>query len=372
MSDEGRGRHSRPDDETRPIDLGRMRPTATDPEPAVAAALAVVQESLDSMASRATLPLLDAPSQPFRLRPVGATGLAVFPVVLDVSRLAEAPDRTTAHRVLDAYAAAGGNALAVDDVPDGAAAQLAGSWLVNRGRRERTVLIGTIGAGGGLTAAGVQAAVERLLQRLGVARLDLLVLAGHDPATSMEETLTAVAGLQDADRVGAVAAGDHDPDRLIQARVLTGQRGLPRFGAVAPVLSLMRRDGYERSIGPIAAVQDLAVLPRSPLAGGFLAAAVPTRGALRRLRELDPERAERLQPSLTRRGMRIVDAVLRIAGERDVPPAAVALGWLLTRPRVAAPIVSAASVEEVWAATAAAGVHLSRAEVTALERASAE
>jgi hypothetical protein len=108
------------------------------------------------------------------------------------------------------------------------------------------------------------------------------------------------------------------------------------------------------------------------LAGGFLAAAVPTRGALRRLRELDPERAERLQPSLTRRGMRIVDTVVRFAEEREVPPAAVALGWLLTRPHIAAPVVTATSVEQVWAATAAAGVHLSRAEVTALDRASAE
>jgi aryl-alcohol dehydrogenase-like predicted oxidoreductase len=372
MSDEGRGRHSRSDDETRPIDLTPVGPIATDPEPAVAAALAVVERSLAEMAQRATRPLLDAPSQPFRLRPVGTTGLAVFPVVLDVSRLGEAPDRTSAHRALDAYAAAGGNALAVDDAPDGAAAQLTGTWLTNRRRREQTVLIGRVGMAGDLSASGVQTAVERLLRRLGVERLDLLLLAGHDAATTMEETLTAVAGLLDADRVGHLAAGDHEPERLIQARVLAGQRGLPRFEAVAPVHSLVKRDAYERTVAPVVAAQELAVLPRSPLDGGFLAAGVPTRSALRRLRELDPDRADRLQPSLTRRGMRIVETVVRIAGEREVPSAAVALGWQLTRPRVAAPIVSATGVEQVWAATAASAVHLSRAEVTALERASAE
>jgi aryl-alcohol dehydrogenase-like predicted oxidoreductase len=70
--------------------------------------------------------------------------------------------------------------------------------------------------------------------------------------------------------------------------------------------------------------------------------------------------------------MRIVDTVLRFAGERQVPPAAVALGWLLTRPHITAPIVSVTTVEQVLAVTAAAGVHLSRAEVAALERASAE
>lgn len=373
MSDGTRGRHSRPDDETRPLDLGAARrPLAADPEPSVAAALAVVERSLLQMANRATRPLLDPPSQGYRLRPVGRTGLALFPVVLDASRLGEATDAASAHRVLDAYAAAGGNALLVGDTADGVAAHLVGTWLATRRRREQTVLAARVGEQGGLTAAAVPTAVERLLHRLGTDRIDLLVLAGHDRSTSMEETLTAVAGLLDGDRVGHLAAGDHEPERLIQARVLAGQRGLPRFEAVLPVHSLIRRGAYEAGIAPVVHAQELAALPRSPLAGGFLAAALPTRGALRRLRDLDPERAERLQRSLTRRGMRVVEAVVRIAEEREVPPAAVALGWLLTRPHVAAPVVSATTVEEVWAATAAAGVHLSRSEVTALDRASAE
>jgi aryl-alcohol dehydrogenase-like predicted oxidoreductase len=376
MSDETRGRHSRPDDETRPIDLGRTplrgKPLATDPEPAVAAALAVVERSLEQMANRATRPLLDPPTQPFRLRPLGRTGLGVFPVALDVSRLGRTADRTSAHRALDAYAASGGNTLVIDDAADGAVAQLVGTWLASRKRLGRTVLAARVGTAGDLTASGLPSAVERLLHRLGAERLDLLVLAGHDRGTSMEETLTAVAGLLDEDRIAHLAAGDHEPERLIQARVLAGQRGLPRFEAVLPVHSLLKRTVYETGVAPVAHAQELAVLPRSPLAGGFLAAPVPTRGALRRLRELDPARAERLQPSLTRRGMRVVDTVVRFAEEREVPPAAIALSWLLTRPHITAPVVSATSVEQVWAATAAAGVHLSRAEVTALERASAD
>lgn len=376
MSDEPRGRHSRPDDETRPIDLGqgplRREPVATDPEPAVAAALAVVERSLAAMANRSTRPLLDPPSQPFRLRPLGRTGLAVFPVVLDASRLDEAADRTAAHRVLDAYAAAGGNAIVVDDVADGGTAELVGTWLASRKRREQTVVAARVGTASDLTAGGLNTAVDRLLRRLGTDQIDVLLLADHDRTVSMEETLTAVAGLRDDQRVGHLGAGDHTPERLIQARVLAGQRGLPRFEVAAPVHSLVRRAEYETGVGAVVHAQELACLPRSPLDGGFLAAAVPTRGALRRLRELDPGRAERLQPSLTRRGMRIVDAVVRIAEERGVPAASVALGWLLTRPHITAPIVSARSVEQIWAATAAAGVHLTRSEVTGLERASAE
>jgi aryl-alcohol dehydrogenase-like predicted oxidoreductase len=367
MSDGTRGRHSRPDDETRPIDLGG-RPLAADPDPAVAAAFAVVERSLVQMANRATRPLLDPPSQAYRLRPIGRTGLAVFPVVLDASRLPEAGD-AAGHRILDTYASAGGNALVVDDVP---AAELVGTWLTSRRRRAQTVLIARAGVGGDLTAAALQTSVEALLRALGADRIDLLVLADHDPTTAMEETLTAAAGLLDADRVGRLAAGDHAPERLIQARVLAGQRGLPRFDAVAPVHNLVGRTAYETGVAPVIHAQDLPALPRSPLAGGFLAAAVPTRGAMRRLRELDPVRAERLQPSLTRRGMRTVDALVRIAGEREVTPAAIALSWLLTRPHVAAPIVSVTTVEHALAVIAASGVHLSRSEAAALDRASAD
>ena len=330
MSDDAR--HGKPDDETRPLDLAALRmPLVSDPEPSVAAALAVIQRSLHEMARHPTRPLLDPPQRPFRLRPLAATGLALFPVALDVSRLSAAPDRASAHRALDAYAAAGGNTLVVEDAPDGLAAQTAGTWLASRRRREATVLGARVGTAGALTAAG----------------------------------------LPDSDRVGHIVAGDHAPERLMRARVLAGQRGLPMFDAVAPVHSLLDREGWEVRLGPVARAQGLVCLPRSPLAGGFLAAAVPTRGALRRLRELDPERADRLQPVLNRRGMRIVEAVVRIAGEREVPPSAVALAWLLTRPFVVAPVVAASSVEHVLAVVQAAGVHLSRAEAAALDRASA-
>lgn len=371
MDDARTGSGGRSDDETRPLDLDPVRPIGTDPEPVVAAALAVVERSLAEMAGRATRPLLDPPSRPYRLRPLGTTGLAVFPVVLDVSPVAQLPDRAAAHRVLDAYAAAGGNALVFDDAADGRGAQTVGAWLVNRGRRESTVLGARVGAAGGLYAAGLQAAVERVLRRLGAERLDLLILAGHESSVPLEETLTAVAGLMDADRVGHVVAGSHSPDRLMRARIISGQRALPRFAAVAPAYNLLQRE-YETAVAGVAHAQGLACLPVSPLADGFLAAAAPTRGALRRLRDLEPERAERLQRAMTRRGLRTIDTVVSIAERREVPPAAVALGWLLTRPLVTAPIVSATEVEQVWAATAAAGVHLSRSEVAALERASAE
>ena len=78
--------------------------------------------------------------------------------------------------MLDAYAAAGGNALMVDDVADGEIAQLVGTWLASRKRREQTVLLARVGTASDLTAAGLHMAVDRLLRRLGTDQLDVLVL----------------------------------------------------------------------------------------------------------------------------------------------------------------------------------------------------
>ncbi|MFD1721497.1 aldo/keto reductase [Amnibacterium endophyticum] len=369
MHDDARRGAGRPDDETRPL-LFAPPETPADPEPAVAAALSVIQRSLAAMSSAATRPLLDPPTQPFRLRPVAGTGVAVFPVVLDTRLLGGLPDRTGAHRVLDAYAAIGGNALVVDDAPDGVAAQTVGTWLAARRRRDSTVLLGRVGSGG-LAAPQLAAAVERLLRRLGTDRLDLLVLAGEPAGTSFEETLTAGAGLVEQERAGHLVAGPIGASRLIRARVLAGQRDLPRLAGLATPYSLLRRDAHEGETAAVVHAQQLALLPTAPLAGGFLAGEAPTRSALRRLRELHPERAQRMQPLVNRRGLKVLDAVVAVAAEREVPPSAVALAWLLTRPHVAAPVVAAASVEQVWSAGAAASVHLSRAEAAALERASA-
>jgi aryl-alcohol dehydrogenase-like predicted oxidoreductase len=372
-SKDEQGEHAGAEDETRPLQLGRRRKILADPEPAVAAALAVIERSLRDMAQSQTRPLLDPPPTPFRLRRVGGTDLEVFPVVLGGAGLAEAQDFSSAHRLLDGYAAAGGNAVLLDDHAEGRAAQAVGTWLAARARRDAVVLGARIGAAaGGMTAAGLPAAVERLLNRLGTDRLDVVVLASTDRGTAFEETMTAAAGLLKAGKVRHFLAGDHGGDRLMEARIMAGQRGLPRLEGVAPVYSLLHRAEYEQRVAPVVHAQELACLPRSPLAGGFLAGDVPTRSALRRLRELEPARAERLQPALTRRGIRIVDALLKIALERDVQAGSVALAWLLTRPHVTAPVVAARTVEQVWTATAAAGLHLTRAEATALDRASAD
>ncbi|HEY2946388.1 MAG TPA: aldo/keto reductase, partial [Vicinamibacteria bacterium] len=63
----------------------------------------------------------------------------------------------------------------------------------------------------------------------------------------------------------------------------------------------------------------------------------------------------------------VLDALLEVAQARDVPPARVALAWLLSRPGVVAPIVGATKLPHLEDAAAALEVRLSGDEIARLE-----
>ena len=64
----------------------------------------------------------------------------------------------------------------------------------------------------------------------------------------------------------------------------------------------------------------------------------------------------------------MVDAVAEVATERGVPPAQVALAWLLHRPGVTAPIVGVTRPSHLEDAVAALSVELTRQETEQLEK----
>ena len=67
----------------------------------------------------------------------------------------------------------------------------------------------------------------------------------------------------------------------------------------------------------------------------------------------------------------MLTAIDEIAFARGVAPATIALAWLLAKPTVVAPVVSASRPDQVEALIAAASVELQRSELVELDRASA-
>jgi len=104
----------------------------------------------------------------------------------------------------------------------------------------------------------------------------------------------------------------------------------------------------------------VGVVPYSPLARGLLA------GTRERDGRSDTARASTATPDRPA-DFDVLDAVREVADGHGVPPARVALAWLMSRPGVVAPIIGATAQGHVEDAVAALAIELSAAEIEALE-----
>lgn len=328
-------------------------------------ALAAAPSSVDAiLASTGPLPPLGVLP-----RRIGTSELRVHPVALGGKVFGWAVDDDTAHRVLDAFVDGGGTLIdTADSYTGGRSETMIGAWLASRGNRDRVVVSTKIGKAAdfpGLSARSIAGAVEASLQRLRVEAIDLLFLHVDDRGVEFEETLVAVDRLIREGKARAFGGSDHTGNRLVQARVASGLLDVAPMTALQNRYSLLDRRDYESDLAPVAASQQLGVLPRFPLAAGFLAGRYRSRADV----EASSRRAE-VSRYLGRRGQRVIAALDEIAGEHGVAPATIALAWLLTKPNVVAPVVSASSVAQVAAMLAAPALQLTRHQVAALDRAS--
>jgi len=132
-----------------------------------------------------------------------------------------------------------------------------------------------------------------------------------------------------------------------------------------PHYNLYERAGYEKELEGLCRSKNLAVIPYFPLAAGFLT------GKYRSVNDLSKSaRGAGLRKYLNERGFRIL-AALDTVGERlNVSQAVVALAWLLARPGITAPIVSATSIRQWEDIMRAPDVMLDRASIEMLDNAS--
>jgi len=109
----------------------------------------------------------------------------------------------------------------------------------------------------------------------------------------------------------------------------------------------------------------VAVIPWSPLARGVLAGNRDRSGEKRTTRSATDDFTDYLYSQPT--DFDVVERVAEVAAERDVPPAQVALAWLLQRTGVTAPIVGSTRLGHLTDALAAEQLDLDPSEVERLE-----
>ena len=302
-------------------------------------------------------------------RGIGSSGLSVFPVAISGKMFGWKADEATTDAILDGFSAQGGNLIdTADSYSSGRSELMIGNWMRSRRRRDAMVVATKAGKSAenpGAGARAITASVEASLRRLRTDRIDLLFLHVDDPDVPFEQTLLAVDELIRAGKVLAFGAADHTGNRLFEARIASAQLGVAQIAALQTPYNLMERRNYEGDLEHVVERVGLALMPRFALASGFLT------GRYRGKADFAAaERGAEIAKYVTRTGAKVLAALDEVATAHDAAVATVALAWLLSKPNVAAPVVSASSPDQVFDLVAAPEIRLTRHELTQLDRAS--
>jgi 1-deoxyxylulose-5-phosphate synthase len=211
----------------------------------------------------------------------------------------------------------------------------------------------------GLSRKHIIRSVERSLQKLGTDYIDLMQIHRFDKDTPIEETLQALDDCVRAGKVRYLGASTMAAWQFSKMLYTAELKGLTRFISMQNNISLLYRE-EEREMLPLCVDQGIGVIPYSPLAGGTLAGSRKA-GTVR---ANSPRMRDRFRrPS----DEAVVAATAELAQSKGVPPAQIAIAWLLAKPGVTAPIVGATRPDQLDAPVAALDTVLSAEEIAQLE-----
>jgi 1-deoxyxylulose-5-phosphate synthase len=212
----------------------------------------------------------------------------------------------------------------------------------------------------GLSRKHILHAIDDSLRRLGTDYVDLYQIHRFDYDTRIEETLEALHDVVKAGKARYLGASSMFAWQFARMLYTSDRHHWTRFATMQDHYNLVYRE-EEREMVPLCLEEGVGLLPWSPLARGLLAGN----------RKAGTERSKQddyAQKLYTREADdRVVDAVQDLAKERGVPPAQIALAWLLHKPGVTAPIIGASKPNHLEDAVAALAIKLSKAEIERLE-----
>ena len=218
---------------------------------------------------------------------------------------------------------------------------------------------------GGLSRKHIQQGCDASLKRLGVDTIDLYQVHRFDPHTPIDETLAALDYLVRQGKVRYIGASSTAAWKFAQSLSTSEQNGWARFATMQNHYNLIYRE-EEREMIPLCQAEGVGIIPWSPLARGLLAGtrrSADDQTSTKRAESDDYARQLYDHPG----DMGVVEAVRKVAAERGVQPAQVALAWLLSKPAVVAPIIGATKLEHLQAAIAAVDLKLTDEEIRRLE-----
>ena len=213
--------------------------------------------------------------------------------------------------------------------------------------------------GHGQSRKAILAEIDNSLRRLNMDYVDLYQIHRYDAEVPMEETMEALHDVVKAGKARYIGASSMWAWQFAKAQHTAEANGWTKFVTMQDHYNLLYRE-EEREMLPLCVDQGVGVIPWSPLA----------RGKLTREWDDGTSRSETDEFGKTLYGTanrEIVERVAKIADDRGVSRAQVALAWVASHPAVSAPIVGATKEHHLDDAIASVELVLTADEKKSLE-----
>lgn len=323
-------------------------------------------------------------------RTLGRSGLVVSPLALGTMTFGTerwGADETVARAIFDSYRDAGGNFIDTADIYSGGTSEdLIGRFVADTGSRHDIVLAtkfafnvsasplsahqarGGNPNAGGAGSKNIHRALEASLRRLRTDHIDLYWMHIWDGVTPVEEIIQTLGDLVRSGKIRYFALSDVPAWLAMKAATIATERRIHGPIAMQLEYSLVARD-IEREHIPAAREAGLAVLPWSPLAGGFLT------GKYKREDSQNTGRLSGANPfgdsKFNKRNWEILDVLLAVATELNRPAAQVALAWAAAQTGITSTLIGASTAAQLQSNIAALEIVFAPDQMQRLNGASA-
>jgi aryl-alcohol dehydrogenase-like predicted oxidoreductase len=313
-----------------------------------------------------------------KYKQLGTSDLHVSELALGTMTFGQQNSLSEAHEQLDYAVAQGVNFIDTAEmypVPgkpetQGCSEEYVGKWLKTQARDKLVIATKVSGPargfdwirGGPLAVDrdNIMAAIHDSLRRLQTDYIDLyqihwparnVPMFGHNefeprlerPCTSVEEQLTVLSELVQSGKVRHIGLSNETPWGIAEFLKASERLGLDRIVSVQNPYNLINRT-FEISLHEMCYREKVSLLVYSPLAFGLLSGKyvndAPTDGRF----TLFPEFGQRYRKLNVPAA---VEAYAKLAVERDLSPASMALAFIRSRPFVASTIVGATTIKQL-------------------------
>ncbi|RFN58092.1 aldo/keto reductase [Marixanthomonas ophiurae] len=311
--------------------------------------------------------------------PLGNTILKISPIIFGGNVFGWTLNEKESFEMLDAITDLGINCIDTADVysrwvdgnSGGESEKIIGKWMKERGNRKDIILCTKAGMDMGqggidISEKHIKKSIDNSLNRLQTDYVNLYYAHKDDETTPPEETLGAFKDLIAEKKVQYIGASNFSAERLRKSLEVSRVNDLPAYSVFQPEYNLIERSNFEGGIEDICEEVNLGVATYFSLASGLLTGKYTS--------EKDIENSSRVsyvKKHWNEKTKNIIKTVNSIAKSHKVSPAAVAISWVLHRPAVSAPIVSATKKEHLTAFKEAAILELTITEIETLNNVSA-